>query len=326
MMFVWDKKSPIVQSVRAVDAFRLSGQHQTPATIRTAPPPTPSHATMMRAIFFAALASVEGFQTPRGSFDPLKLAKHDSSFLHRAPSVAAAGARAPAPASTPLVPAAAAVAAAALPEGAWAKGGEYGIAEGRLISLAHPVAMGGCFLATLYAGYTGLQWRRLRELGVELGVAKKAAKAAARAVDAATTEEVAAPATLVAAMSAADAEVASLQETRETIKSGNFRDVHYQMGTVLLAVGIPMALEGPVNTYMRAGKLFPGAHVYAGVAVASLWAVAAALVPEMQKGKDWARSGHIGANALTFALFAYYQIPTGLAITQKVIEKTRFPW
>ena len=156
--------------------------------------------------------------------------------------------------------------------------------------------------------------------------AKKAAKAAARAVDAATTEEVAAPATLVAAMSAADAEVASLQETRETIKSGNFRDVHYQMGTVLLAVGIPMALEGPVNTYMRAGKLFPGAHVYAGVAVASLWAVAAALVPEMQKGKDWARSGHIGANALTFALFAYYQIPTGLAITQKVIEKTRFPW
>jgi hypothetical protein len=76
---------------------------------------------------------------------------------------------------------------------------------------------------------------------------------------------------------------------------------------------------------MRAGKLFPGEHVYAGVAVASLWAIAASMVPYMQQGKDWARSAHIGANAITFALFAYYQIPTGLGIAQKVIEKTSFP-
>ena len=242
---------------------------------------------MMRAIFFAALASVEGFQTPRGSFDPLKLAKHDSSFLHRAPSVAAAGARAPAPAATPLVPAAAAVAAAALPEAAWAKGGEYGIAEGRLISLAHPVAMGGCFLATLYAGYTGWQWRTLRTIGVELKAAKAEAKAAKDAIAAVTREAAAdaddehhaapAPASLLAAQSTAEALVTELTDKRAAIAAGNFRDVHYQMGTILLAFGIPMALEGPVNTYMRAGKLFPGAHVYAGVGVASLWAVAAAL-------------------------------------------------
>merc|ERR1711924_511583 len=77
------------------------------------------------------------------------------------------------------------------------------------------------------------------------------------------------------------------------VRAGNFRDRHYQLGTILLAVGIPMALEGPVNTYMRAGKLFPGPHVYAGVGVASLWAIAAALVPEMQKGKEWARTAHI---------------------------------
>ena len=109
------------------------------------------------------------------------------------------------------------------------------------------------------------------------------------------------------------------------IQAGNFRDRHYQLGTILLAVGIPMALEGPVNTYMRAGKLFPGPHVYAGVGVASLWAIAAALVPEMQKGKEWARTAHIGVNAVTFGLFAYYQIPTGLEIAAKVIEKTKFP-
>ena len=57
----------------------------------------------------------------------------------------------------------------------------------------------------------------------------------------------------------------------------------------------------------------------------SLWAIAAALVPEMQKGKEWARTAHIGVNAVTFGLFAYYQIPTGLEIAAKVIEKTKFP-
>ncbi len=61
------------------------------------------------------------------------------------------------------------------------------------------------------------------------------------------------------------------------------------------------------------------------VGVASLWAIAAALVPEMQKGKEWARTAHIGVNAVTFGLFAYYQIPTGLEIAAKVIEKTKFP-
>ena len=59
----------------------------------------------------------------------------------------------------------------------------------------------------------------------------------------------------------------------------------------------------------------------------TLWidAIAAALVPEMQKGKEWARTAHIGVNAVTFGLFAYYQIPTGLEIAAKVIEKTKFP-
>ena len=56
-----------------------------------------------------------------------------------------------------------------------------------------------------------------------------------------------------------------------------------------------------------------------------MWAIAAALVPEMQKGKEWARTAHIGVNAVTFGLFAYYQIPTGLEIAAKVIEKTKLP-
>ena len=289
----------------------------------------------MRVCTLAALAGCANALV-RGSFDPLGLAARDVKQLtnlsplsttRRTAAVTSQPSR-----ETAAIVAAAATAATFLPDAAYAKGGEYGLAEGRIISLAHPVAMGGCFLATLYAGYTGLQWRMLRELGVELKEARAAASAAQKAVQehagaGASDEEALAPPppSLVQAAPDADATVAALTEKRSVIQAGNFRDRHYQLGTILLAVGIPMALEGPVNTYMRAGKLFPGPHVYAGVGVASLWAIAAALVPEMQKGKEWARTAHIGVNAVTFGLFAYYQIPTGLEIAAKVIEKTKFP-
>ena len=231
---------------------------------------------------------------------------------------------------TAAIVAAAATAATFLPDGGGRQGRRVRPRRGRIISLAHPVAMGGWPLATLYAGYPGLQWRMLR-VGVELKEAKAAASAAQKRCRSTPAPALRRggpappPPSLVHAASDADAVVASLTEKRSVIQAGNFRDGHYQLGTTLLAVGIPMALEGPVNTYMRAGKLFPGPHVYAGVGVASLWAIAAALVPEMQKGKEWARTAHIGVNAVTFGLFAYYQIPTGLEIAAKVIEKTKFP-
>ena len=290
----------------------------------------------MRCYTVAAALATCANALQRQSFDPLGLAARDagtSSLTNLRPVSPLTEVSPVAPSrETAAIVAAAATAATFLPQEAMAKGGEYGLAEGRIISLAHPVAMGGCFLATLYAGYTGLQWRMLRELGVELKEARAAASAAQKAVQehagaGASDEEALAPPppSLVQAASDADAVVASITEKRSVIQAGNFRDRHYQLGTILLAVGIPMALEGPVNTYMRAGKLFPGPHVYAGVGVASLWAIAAALVPEMQKGKEWARTAHIGVNAVTFGLFAYYQIPTGLEIAAKVIEKTKFP-
>ena len=89
--------------------------------------------------------------------------------------------------------------------------------------------------------------------------------------------------------------------------------------------GTSFAIEGPVNPFLRAQKLFPGPHLYAGAGVVVAWAMAASVVPLMSKGKEWARTAHIGVNAVTFGLFAYYQIPTGLEIAAKVIEKTKFP-
>ena len=48
--------------------------------------------------------------------------------------------------------------AAAQPEAAFAKGGEYGIFEGRIVSLAHPAVMALMYAATAWAAFTGFQW------------------------------------------------------------------------------------------------------------------------------------------------------------------------
>ena len=82
--------------------------------------------------------------------------------------------------------------------------------------------------------------------------------------------------------------------------------------------------QGPLNTYARAGKLFPGPHLYVGASLVSLWALAAACVPAMQKGNDTARTIHIGANTVMIGFFVW-QVVTGIPILLKVIEKTSWP-
>lgn len=225
----------------------------------------------------------------------------------------------------------AALALAAMPADAWAKGGEYGILEGRISSLAHPTVMGVCFLVSLGAAYTGFQWRRIRDLQTEITGFKAALKgpeaalALIEAMEEPSAADTAKAKALKAEIAELTAQVDAASATRKDLVALDFRDRHWALGSVLLGLGVSFAIEGPVNTYMRAGKLFPGPHLYAGAACTALWALAAALVPQMQKGKDWARSGHIGLNALSTLLFAYYQIPTGLEIAAKVIEKTKFP-
>ena len=82
--------------------------------------------------------------------------------------------------------------------------------------------------------------------------------------------------------------------------------------------------QGPLNTYARAGKLFPGPHLYAGAGLVVLWALAAACVPSMQKGNDTARAIHIGANLGGISLFLW-QVVSGVPIMLKVIELTSWP-
>ena len=113
-------------------------------------------------------------------------------------------------------------------------------------------------------------------------------------------------------------------QQRKSIIAAGVRDKHANWGSLLLELGVLIAVEGPTNTYLRTGKLFPGPHLYAGAGIVILWAAAAALTPAMQKGNDTARSLHIAFNAVNLALFAW-QIPTGLEIVEKVFQFTTLP-
>mmetsp|Transcript_5287 Transcript_5287/g.11580 ORF Transcript_5287/g.11580 Transcript_5287/m.11580 type:complete len:264 (-) Transcript_5287:454-1245(-) len=195
-------------------------------------------------------------------------------------------------------------------QSALAKDGEYGILEGRTIALIHPAVMGVLFFGTLYAGYLGYQWKRTREVGEEIRELKK--QLPAPAADGAPVQS---PLTSV---------IEQKEQERKALVAGNYRDKHWWWGSVLLASGVGIAIEGCVNTFMRTGRLFPGPHLYAGAAIVFLWAAAAALVPAMQKGDNSARQAHIALNALNVGLFLW-QVPTGLEIVGKVFQFTQWP-
>lgn len=70
-----------------------------------------------------------------------------------------------------------------LGQDALAVGGEFGILEGRTFALIHPIVMGSLFVYTLWAGYLGWQWRRVRTIQTEINELKKQVKPVAVAPD-----------------------------------------------------------------------------------------------------------------------------------------------
>lgn len=201
-------------------------------------------------------------------------------------------------------------------EDASAAGGAYGVFEGKLASMAHPVTMLALFGTSVYSGYLGLQWRRLRGIGEELkDLTKSMPKLSSGQAKSPISESMAAFNSEIATLSGAegdntarlstlrsdigllkgamelDSKIIELSQTRKDLISMNLRDKHFTTGSTLLGVGVGVAILGAFNTYMRVGKLFPGPHLYAGMAVTGLWAASAAMVPEMQKGNNYARTG-----------------------------------
>lgn len=207
---------------------------------------------------------------------------------------------------------------------------DWGLFEGRTGSLLHPITMGSMFLYSLYTAFLGFQWRRQRTLGDEISALKKSMPSldGAESVSAALTKakesnDLYKINSLTAALEI-ESQVNTLIAERKSLAEAGPRDKHFQQGAFLAFIGTVFAIEGPLNTYARAGKLFPGPHLYAGAGLVCLWALAAACVPAMQKGSDLARSVHIGANAAGIAMFAW-QVSSGLPILFKVIELTKWP-
>ncbi|GAX84349.1 hypothetical protein CEUSTIGMA_g11771.t1 [Chlamydomonas eustigma] len=189
-------------------------------------------------------------------------------------------------------------------QSAMAASGEYGILEGRTVALIHPAVMFGLLASSLYSAYLGWQWRRTREIGEEIRELRKLQPAGAEGV------------------AIENPELVAKEKERKELLAGKFKDKHEWMGALILASGTGIAIEGAVNTYIRTGKLFPGPHLFAGAGMVALWAFAAALVPEMQKGNNTARVAHIGLNSINTMLFLS-QVPTGLEIVGKVFQFTQ---
>ncbi|EEC43789.1 predicted protein, partial [Phaeodactylum tricornutum CCAP 1055/1] len=198
-----------------------------------------------------------------------------------------------------------------------AAGPDWGLFEGKSASLLHPVMMFSLLALSVSTAILGFQWRRQRTMGDEISSLKKTL-AEARAANDSNQVSV-----LTAALTT-EQDIAALTNERKELAAAGPKDKHFSQGALLAFLGTAFAIEGPLNTYARAGKLFPGPHLYAGAGLVCLWALAYACVPAMQKGNETARTVHIGANVTGIAFFVW-QVTSGIPILQKVWEKTQWP-
>jgi Protein of unknown function (DUF4079) len=126
---------------------------------------------------------------------------------------------------------------------------DWGIFEGRIGSLLHPIAMGSMFLFSLYTAFLGFQWRRQRTLGDEISALKKSlpnldgadsvSAALARAKEANDLYKIN---SLTAALEI-EAQVNSLLAERKSLAEAGPRDKHFQQGALLAFIGTVFAIE-----------------------------------------------------------------------------------
>jgi hypothetical protein len=108
-------------------------------------------------------------------------------------------------------------------------------------------------------------------------------------------------------------------EEKKALVKQRLNDKHHVIGSIVLAVMVIGNVGGLAVTYINNGKLFVGPHLLAGLGMTALIAASAALSPQMQKGKDWARSGHIALNTILVGLFGW-QAVTGVQIVLRIIN------
>lgn len=107
-------------------------------------------------------------------------------------------------------------------------------------------------------------------------------------------------------------------EKKELIK-GKFTIKHHQIGSIILALMVLGTIGGMAVTYINNGKLFVGPHLLVGLGMTGTIAVAASLVPYMQRGNETARLAHISLNLVLVGLFGW-QAFSGMQIMQRILE------
>lgn len=177
-----------------------------------------------------------------------------------------------------------------------AEANEYGILAGKTASMLHPLTNFALFGTSLYSAYLGLQWRRLRGLGEELkelsaqlptistgpakspigatidSITKQLSELTDAGEDAAKKKTLNDDLEKLTRAVEIDSKIQELSTLRKNLLGANLRDKHWYTGSILLGTGVSVAILGAFNTYMRAGRLFPGPHLFAGMAITIMWA------------------------------------------------------
>jgi len=131
-----------------------------------------------------------------------------------------------------------------------AAGPDWGIFEGRTLSLVHPAMMASLLVYSLYTAFLGFQWKRQRTLGDEISALKKSLPVAdvpgalATAKEAGDSAEVS---KLESAMSTVK-EIESLTQERKDLAAAGPRDKHYAQGALLAFLGTAFAIEVRLST------------------------------------------------------------------------------
>ena len=132
-----------------------------------------------------------------------------------------------------------------------AAGPDWGIFEGRTLSLLHPALMAGMLLLSVSTAFLGFDWRRQRTIGDEINTLKKSlpdlggASSVSEALFAAKSVETVDTA-LVAKLEASvatEASIKDLQTERKTLAEKGARDKHFSQGALLAFVGTLFAIE-----------------------------------------------------------------------------------
>ena len=109
-------------------------------------------------------------------------------------------------------------------------------------------------------------------------------------------------------------------DEKKALISKKYNILHHKLGSLFLLLMVAGTVGGMAVTYNNNGKLFVGAHLLAGLGLAFLAALSAALAPLLQQGKEWARVTHITVNTFLVGIFAW-QTLTGFQIVQRILEQ-----